>query len=452
MKYFKWILHISVLSVMCSNIFAQSQWRYLPNIGLDKDSLDRIQDIYFMDTSTGVAVAAFKLYKTTDGGVHWTVKNDTSLNTHFRSVEFLDDKKTGIAGSVSKSGTVLLTTDAGENWTDISNRLSDTSRNDRRICGISHVGDAFYAVGAWSSYTAKFYKSVDKGNTWSTHYFDTLLATQLVDVHFINNNTGFVTGKKLELPSYKESAVILKTTDGGNSWHTVFSDTVFSGYIWKIQFIDNQYVVAAVQNKFYKDSVVMLRSVDGGNNWNILPVGNTTNVNNRINRHVAWTQGCGFINRAKGWVGGYYEGVFETNDSGKTWQYLKFGYDFNRIFVIDSTHVFAGGAMPYKYGTGINLLVKEPPLKSEHHHRLYPVVPNPAKGNINIRFELTNETNVVLEVVSIDNKKVYSVVNTHLHAGDYSYSWDSSNAPAGNYFVWLGNNEVPITERFVLLK
>lgn len=432
---------------------AQQQWRYLPNNGFVKGSVSdtghRIEDIYFLNKDTGFAVTLTnRLFKTTNGGIDWAFKNDTASYTGFRSIEFLDDGTTGIAGALNQTGKVLRTTDGGETWADIAHLIPDTTTNGaKRICGISHFGNNFYAVGWWGSTTAKFYKSTDGGTSWSTQYIDTTLATALVDVCFLSADTGFVVGKR-ENKGKSPASVILKTTDGGNNWHEVFSDSMlFAGYAWKIQFVNRDVAVASIQNLYIIDSVNMLYSANGGNNWSIKPVGRRLPTIN----FGGGTQAVGFISPAKGWVGGYYDGIFETNDSGKSWQHIPFGYDFNRIYIIDSTTVYAGGNMPYRYG-GPPSEIKNLKSGSQASHKLFHTYPNPTKGNVEIKFELSKNSNIVLNIVNTDARRIYPILNDRLSKGMHRYVWNSNNAPAGNYIIWLGNDEIPLVQKFVLLK
>jgi photosystem II stability/assembly factor-like uncharacterized protein len=447
------VLTTIILLFFCSSVHAQNSWMYLPNNGLIKDSLWRIEDVYFTDTNTGFAVSlANRIFKTTNGGVHWKIVNDTSINSAYRSIEFLDDKTIGIAGGISTVGKVILTQDSGNTWFDISGRIQDTTtKGNLRVCGVGHSGNTFYAVGAWNTNTAKFHKSYDKGDTWVTGYIDTNLATALIDVAFVSKDTGFITGAKFSKipPNYTQTAVILKTTDGGDSWQRIFADSTIGGYVWKIQFIDRQNVVCALQEWYIQDSVNMVKSTDGGNTWSIISVGNKKNLKNPDGGSFV-TQSCGFATPAKGWVGGYYEGIFETNDSGKTWN---FGYDFNRIFVLDSNHIFAGGNLPYKYGSGIFMNTpNKRNMLTNKSHILHNIAPNPAKGVIKINFDLMNETNVVLAVINLDNRTTYHIANTSLSKGSYTYYWNSTEAMPGNYIIWLGNNEIAQTQKFTLLK
>lgn len=427
--------------------FAQPKWAIPANHGMGVNASYRFEDVHFINSGTGFAVSLKSfLYKTYDSGRSWSIKNIHPNSPMYRSIEFLDDGKTGITGTLNAVGLVYRSTDSGETWTDISTSVPDTSTDGvKRMCGLAHHGNIFYGVGWYGGKVAKVYKSTDKGVSWQTNYIDTNLATGLVDAHFVSDDTGFVTGTRRA--HNKIASVILKTTDGGSTWNEVFSDTTLGGYVWKIQFVTDQYVVGAIQNVYLPDSVAMVRSFDGGDSWDIVGVGNKS----FLRSNSTGTQSCGFVTPAKGWVGGYYDGIFETTDSGKSWNYVPFGRFFNRIFVMDVTLAYAAGIEVYRYGmpggTSVNSAVHS--SVADRHH-LHPIYPNPAKGKVNITFDLACATNVVLDVVNISGQGVYHVANTHLGKGKYTYEWDSANAPPGTYITLLMNNEAPYTQQFIL--
>jgi len=39
-----------------------------------------------------------------------------------------------------------------------------------------------------------------------------------------------------------------------------------------------------------------------------------------------------------------------------------------------------------------------------------------------------------------------------LEQGHHTYQWNSTNAPAGNYLIWLGTNEIPLVKKFTVIK
>src|SRR5690606_21065595 len=129
------------------------------------------------------------IFKTEDGGVNWSQKYFKSLQ-YIRSIEFSSAKR-GFAGSLYAHASVSLmkTLDGGNTWIDISNVTTFT----KGVCGICCVDtNVTYAVGAWST-PAFILKTTDGGQTWSEINMSSY-ASGLVDVNFIDQNTGYVTG------------------------------------------------------------------------------------------------------------------------------------------------------------------------------------------------------------------------------------------------------------------
>lgn len=110
MNNLKPIFLTCLLTMVSMFSFAQNQWHSLPDIGFQHDTTYRIEDIYFTDTLNGVAVMPDnRIFKTNDGGIHWKLTNDTFNSNAYCSVEFLDDKKTGIVGGVSSRQSIQAT-------------------------------------------------------------------------------------------------------------------------------------------------------------------------------------------------------------------------------------------------------------------------------------------------------------------------------------------------------
>jgi len=420
--------------------FTPLDWGLIP----PSTGTGRYDDVYFTSHDTGVLISSYgMIFKTYDGAFHWYVKKIISPDVYFRSVEFSGDGQVGIAGSLS--GLIYRSADRGETWDDISANISDTGTFPKRICGLGHYGDIFYGVGWWGGPEAKFYKSTDAGVTWATTYMDTNLATGLVDISFLSATNGFITGYHAYNGTMRES-IILHTLDGGNTWTKVFSDTTIGGRIWKIQFVDSLFGVASIE-PMYVDTVAMIRSLDGGNTWQILPIGH---VNTWALTGIG-TQGVGFLNRQQGWVGGYYNGMFQTSDGGLTWNTLGIAQECDRFFVIDST-IYLSANTVYKYSSDTTAPTKAINTPSPVYvHKLYPVTPNPSTGNVEISFDINqHQTNVLLEVVNTDARRSYQVMRGYLKPGHYTYQWDDAGAANGNYIIWLGTDEIPMEEKFVL--
>ncbi|RYE23174.1 MAG: hypothetical protein EOP51_11385 [Sphingobacteriales bacterium] len=439
MKCFFSHIVVAGLCTLCTFSFAQ-QWTVQP---ITLQPGERFDDIYMLSRDTG-CIVSFNgtIYKTYDGGKLWYPKLKAGTTVYLRSIEFADDKKTGIAGALD--GQVFRTTNAGENWTSITATMPDTGADRNLICGLAHNGNTFYGVGWWGSSTARMFKSTDGGKTWSVNYLDSTLATSLIDIACLDASTIITTGSRLK--NGVRSDVILKSTDAGKNWHHVYIEDTLGGRVWKVQFLDKNIGFASIESHYFADTAVILKTTDGGDHWHKIPVGKT------VNNYTIGTQGVGFINENKGWVGGYYDGVFETTDGGQTWAhtYPAEVLNTNRFFKIDSFTMFAtyaGGAM--KYVNGWSTSVKETiTQKSTAKHKLYDAVPNPVGNSLKIGFDLAEASNILLEIVYIDGKHTYPVTRTRLDKGHYTYSWDASDKPAGNYIIWLGTDDVPMVKKF----
>jgi hypothetical protein len=79
--------------------------------------------------------------------------------------------------------------------------------------------------------------------------------------------------------------------------------------------------------------------------------------------------------------------------------------------------------------------------------------PNPFNPSTVIEFSLPeNVSNVKLTIYSILGEKVAELVNTSLVAGNYSYTWNASNAATGMYIYELRTNKFVSIKKMVLIK
>jgi len=67
--------------------------------------------------------------------------------------------------------------------------------------------------------------------------------------------------------------------------------------------------------------------------------------------------------------------------------------------------------------------------------QLYPAYPNPFNPSTTLRFDLTQNAQVQLEVFDIMGRKVATLVNGRLSAGVYNQSFDASNLSSGLYIA-----------------
>lgn len=422
-------LHLLTLLIISGTTYAQLAWKVCNAPAFGR----RVDDIFMVNTQTGYAVSGDgKIVKTTDGGNNWALVQQTN-NIYYRSVEFINADKGFVGGFTLNpnmdSNILKRTTDGGVTWTDLSPLLHPKAK--KGICGLA-VGDAntIYGCGNWFGDSAYIIKSVDGGNTWS--FIDmSAYASSIIDMHFINKAVGFATGKG---PLPLESGVILYTMDGGASWTYTFQNTIPNEYCWKIQRLTSSLYFASLED-YGTIPPQVLTSTDGGMSWTIQQVAATPyNI-----------EGIGFIDAQKGWTGGAADFSFESNDGGVTWDTVHVCPFMNRVFRVNDTTLFASGDRIWKYSnSGFTAAIPAT------RYAWMNCSPNPVKGNLSIDISVSVPTRVVLMLLNNTGRRVNIIENADKPKGAYQYKFSTDQLPPGMYYVLLKTHEDKVLTKIIV--
>jgi len=265
---------------------------------------------------------------TADGGATWSVQA-TNLG-RLRSLDFIDAKR-GFAGTLT--GILYRTEDGGATWTDITKELP---RAGQGYCGITHVGDRVHVVGRYYGNAADHYMSMDGGKTWKDQDLKSI-AQGLVEIAFIDAKLGFI-GGMAPGTSNGGPAIILQTKDGGETWRPVFTHDGGRGFAWKFFPVSNRLIYASLQSQ---DGIYRIaKSTNAGDTWEVLTVATGQPMGPAV-------QAVGFLDENHGFVGGFFDGLWETKDGGKTWAPVVLGQRdrmVNRFQIINKTFTTAAHA------------------------------------------------------------------------------------------------------------
>jgi photosystem II stability/assembly factor-like uncharacterized protein len=299
-------------------------------------------DLYPLSATTAFAVSgpASTVYKTVDGGMTWTTAFQNT-GTYFRSVLFTDD----LHGFVSNLGPLAMspitdtnvmyeTKDAGSTWNPVT---AITGTMPTGICNQTKI-DAQHLI-AVGRVTGPSYllSSSDGGASWTSHDLNTQLA-MLIDAHFTTPMDGIVVGGSAGMPMV---CTILHTSDGGQSWSTVFTSQVADSLCWKISFPSEKIGYVSVQETD-TGPPTFAKTTDGGMTWTELPLPGTDFYK---------AIGIGFITDDIGWVSSEdgSQPTYRTLDGGMTWtEDAALMSPINRFRFVDHQVAYAIGGKVWK--------------------------------------------------------------------------------------------------------
>lgn len=154
------------------------------------------------------------VWKSTDGGKTWEVKNKGEGTANATAVDVLSfainpyDSQNVYVGL--RKGGILETTNGGDTWRFINNFQSE------KVYGLvlsPDDGRTLYASGVWQG-KGKMFKTTDQGETWKEIYTSPQKGPLIISLAIDKKNPQVLYATTSE----KEA---LKSTDGGESWKNI---------------------------------------------------------------------------------------------------------------------------------------------------------------------------------------------------------------------------------------
>jgi photosystem II stability/assembly factor-like uncharacterized protein len=301
-----------------------------------------------------------RLYRTEDGGDGWAQVWHRP-GTFVRALGFLDQQR-GVMGNVgvgsfpnvTDTRPLYRTEDGGATWLPAEAIDGPVPAG---ICAIEIVRSAFIDRGERAERTtvhaagrvggpAHYLRSTDGGRSWTSRDLGALAAA-IYDVKFVNPKTGFLAASSgPDLAAAR--GLILRTDDGGETWHEAFRSARPFETVWKLHFPTARRGYGSVQS-YDPDPARTQRFVaaseDGGRSWHEVP----------LVADAKWRSfGIGFADEKTGWVGGNLGGM-ETRDGGATWRAVDMGKAVNKIRFVGTgaeRRAFAVGSDVYRLELG----------------------------------------------------------------------------------------------------
>ncbi|MEI7897353.1 MAG: YCF48-related protein [bacterium] len=319
------ILILIVLSVVTPNLLsAQGSWS---KVSVPTEYF--LRSVYFTDSLYGWAAGdSGTMLHTINGGSDWSVQNGQTKND-IMSVFFLN-RNLGWASAFNYTlapyGTELLkTTNGGDTWT-----LTGYPVENIFMTCITY----FDSLTGWmGGRPHALVKTTDGGATWHQAAIDTstLAFFPVLSITFYNEKYGWASGGMFDI-----AGVIWRTSDGGNKWYAIPSQYAPADEVHALYAFDSLHVMGAGGDPDFGYGVGIIRTSDGGSNWQYQELG-----------MPGFAVDLDFRNGCEGWAPlGNRKKFIYSLDAGTTWKDI-YTPDSTAIFDVifpDSLHGFAVGA------------------------------------------------------------------------------------------------------------
>jgi hypothetical protein len=341
------------------------------------------------------------VWKTNNGGYIWESQKEQP-DFWLHDLEIIDSLVGYIILENIPNRTHLLakTVDGGNSWLELPSP---------KIYNLTFLNDSTGFAGGDS-----IFQTLDAGKTWQPDIIQPETRFGISDIFFVDRQNGWAVGMNGEV---FDMGIILKTTNGGNSWQVVIPEAAVTGMA--VFFTDTLcgYVVGSNPPFFMP---VIMSTKDGGDTWDTQYISDSTGG--------SWINDVFFINDSTGWCAGDYGYIWYTDNAGASWQRVQSGThaDLNRIVFVDD------GRVGYIFGDDNTLLKFEREINSigseEPYHpslfKLYQNYPNPFNSNTIINYELKRKSSVDLKVYDITGKEVITIFKGINNPGKYKVLWD----------------------------
>ncbi|MBN8584547.1 MAG: T9SS type A sorting domain-containing protein [Ignavibacteria bacterium] len=386
-------------------------------------------DIDFINENTGWACGdGGVVVKTTNGGVNW-VQLNTGL---FKRLEGIDAVDANTVYSVGWFQTIIKSTNGGSNWQIIRD-------------GPTGVGSTFFKCFFINLNTGWLLRSGGGYVLKTTNggiSFDSVFTNNSFnrDIYFKDANTGVICG---------DGAWIIRSTDGGVSWVQISLPLLTSApNLYRISFVGNTGWTIGEGGESGLGRMVF-RTTNFGISWD--SIARVPYPNNELIYSVF------FANNNTGYCGGTFGHIFKSTNGGISWYQQNVpinGFRNDFWFSNDTTGwVVGGGGYILKTtngGTYVNVSSNQTQMPNKH--AIGKIYPNPFNPETNIHFELAFEDDIKIKVYDMLGKEIFELINKKMQAGRYEVKFNGISLSSGIYICRLESKNNILSKTIVLLK
>ncbi len=420
------ILLLALLAFMGFASVTSAQWTlYQTGVPYSLFGVDFASHPY---THVGIAVGqGGTVIRTTDAGEEWTLVYQ-NINIWMNDVQF-DPNQFGVIWAAGMGGVIIKSVDFGNTWQVVR----PFSSPDHTIRGIStRFGQLGYV--SFVGYAGTFFETYNNGATF----------TQRFDIPFTMHSiayspTSFMDGRGIIAGT---DGKVWNTTNGGVNW--IARNTNRYDYLNDVVFLN------ATEAMICGNNGTILRSTNWGKTW-------TANVQYLTSEHLRSIDAFG-------------PKVTVCGDNGKIMTSNNSGFFFMDQLNAQGRHLYGVSLREFNVGvavgeigsatyaplffTAMNGIVGITQTGSEipNAYSLSQNFPNPFNPVTKINFALPKQGLVTLKVYDMLGREVSTLVNEVKSAGNYTVDFNGSQLTSGVYFYKIQANGFTDIKKMTLIK
>lgn len=421
------ILLLAVLAIMGFASLTSAQPWTLYQTGVPY-SLFGVDFAYAPFEDIGVAVGqGGTVIKTTDAGEEWTLTYQ-NINIWMNDVQF-DYNQPGVVWAAGMGGVIIRSHDFGSTW----HVVRPFSTPDHTIRGISFKPGLVGFV-SFVGYAGTFFETNNNGATF-TQRFDIPFTMHSIaySPNFLFDGRGIIAGT---------DGKVWNTTNGGANWIARNSN--------RYDYLNDVVFLNPVEAMICGNNGTILRSTNWGRTW-------TANVQYLTSQHLRSIDNYG----PKVTVCGDNGKIMTANDAGITFidqlnaetRHL-YGValrGFNVGVAVGEIGSAAYGALFFTSMNGI-VGITQNGSETPSDYSLSQNFPNPFNPVTKINFALPKQGLVTLKVYDMLGKEVKTLVNEVKSAGNYTVDFNGSQLTSGVYFYKIQSNGFTDIKKMTLIK
>jgi len=399
-----------------------------------------IKGIKFINDNTGIILNdTGQCLMTTDGGNVW---NQTGVrapnNLSILKGSFINENTGFVIGQVPNEDNLLdvfRTGNRGINWTRVSEGLSDYT-------DISIIDEQNLLMSSFFT----LYKSTNSGINWTVFNPNSVV---LFNSKFLNQNTGYA----FEISQNS----LLKTTNGGSNWFTIFNyPNVSSNSLNSFHFINvnTGFLTKSGSSTTINPQYNILRTLDGGISWDSLIF-----INGGGSITDVW-----FKSANEGFI--ISDNLFKTTNGGINFININLSHksSISKLYFLNENigfaYTFNRGKKPYSLMKTTNggVFVNNE-IEFVNNYSLFQNYPNPFNPVTTIKYNLSTSGMVRLKVFDVLGREVRTLVNEFKSTGTHSVDLNASDLSSGIYFYRIiinsenvNSGEYSEVRKMILLK